>query len=126
MDGQFFAAFLPILIYTPLFVILFVLCLRRQECPDCGDPMSALKRTRRQWIEGGYLCPNCGCECNLAGKKVPTGAPGRRVSVVEVVGLTAALTVAAILLYFGFIRITAAPQAIVAAPAIAEPPPPLV
>ena len=31
--------------------------------------------TRRQWRAGGYLCPRCGCETNMAGQKVTADTP---------------------------------------------------
>jgi hypothetical protein len=115
-------AFLPLLLFAPFFLTLLVFSLRRQGCPDCGALMSSFKLTRRQWIEGGYLCRNCGCECTLAGRKVPAGSPVRRVSVAEVAGLSAALALAGVLLYAGFtLTGRAAATATVPPPIIAPP-----
>ena len=68
--------------FVPFFVILLFLVMRRQPpCPDCGEPFpriqSAFKNTKRQWIEGGYVCLKCGCEADTAGRKVAEGTPIR-------------------------------------------------
>jgi hypothetical protein len=64
----------PILMFVPFFVFLMAFVQRRRNCPDCGKPLSGLQspftKTRRQWLDGGYLCQNCGCETNLAGDRV--------------------------------------------------------
>ena len=53
--------------------------LHRVKCPDCGETLppflSPLKKTRRMWREGGYLCARCGCETNTAGQKVTADTP---------------------------------------------------
>ena len=45
------------------------------DCPTCDQPLSILQspltKTKRQWREGGYVCKNCGCQVDLAGKEVP-------------------------------------------------------
>jgi DNA-directed RNA polymerase subunit RPC12/RpoP len=79
-----------LLILTPFLAALaFVLfhALRRVRCPDCGDPLPVLyspfRKTRRMWRRGGYLCARCGCETDLAGRKVtadtavPPSAPAQ-------------------------------------------------
>ena len=47
------------------------------QCPDCGARLSGFQspftKTRRQWLEGGYLCRRCGCEVDLSGHKVEDG-----------------------------------------------------
>lgn len=67
----------PILIaFAPFFVVFVVLLfgMRRVKCPDCGATLpnfqSPFTKTKRQWLEGGYLCRNCGCESDLSGHKV--------------------------------------------------------
>lgn len=76
MDGLFSFS-LPVLLFIPFFVVLMAHCLRRKDCPECGSPLSGFQspftKTRRQWVEGGYLCQNCGCETDLAGNKVAAG-----------------------------------------------------
>ena len=86
MDEQTLAALLPLLMFVPFFVLLLGFGRRRRDCPDCGQPLpriqSPFTKTRRQWVEGGYLCGNCGYETDLAGQKVVTGTgprPGWRV-----------------------------------------------
>jgi len=73
-----------ILIVLAPFVVFFVaLALgvfgRRRACPDCGALLpvlcSPLEKTRRMWLEGGCVCPNCGCETDVAGRKVTTSTP---------------------------------------------------
>jgi len=53
--------------------------LRRVDCPDCGAPlpafMSPFRKTRRMWRAGGYLCARCGCETDMAGRKVADDTP---------------------------------------------------
>jgi hypothetical protein len=62
---------------SPLLVPLAIIvwqALRRRTCPDCAFPLpifySPLRKTRRMWRAGGYLCARCGCEADLAGRKV--------------------------------------------------------
>ena len=67
---------LPLLV--PLVFLLYY-ALHPVKCPDCGDTLpivcSPFKRTRRMWLAGGYLCARCGCETNMAGKKVTADTP---------------------------------------------------
>jgi hypothetical protein len=67
---------------SPLLVpLVFFLwyALRRVDCPDCGAPLpmfySPFRKTRRMWRAGGYLCARCGCETDMAGRKVTTYTP---------------------------------------------------
>ena len=67
---------------SPLLVpLVFFLwyALRRVDCPDCGAPLpplvSPFRKTRRMWRAGGYLCARCGCETDLAGRKVTADTP---------------------------------------------------
>jgi hypothetical protein len=66
-------------------VIVLVGSRRRTGCPDCGTPLpfvcSPFRKTRRMWLEGGCICPRCGCEMDAAWRKVeaetpPVGPPG--------------------------------------------------
>jgi hypothetical protein len=68
---------------TPFAVFFFVLLffgMRRVNCPDCGARLPCLQspftKTRRQWLEGGYLCGRFGCETDLAGHKIENGTAG--------------------------------------------------
>jgi hypothetical protein len=73
----------PILIsLLPLlvpFAFLFFQAFRLVKCPDCGETLpqfySPIKKTRRMWRAGGYLCARCGCETNMAGEKVTADTP---------------------------------------------------
>lgn len=73
---------LPLLPFVVFFVWFFLFGVRRgKSCPDCGKPLSSfqspLTKTKRQWIEGGFLCEHCGCEADLSGNKVAPGTPTR-------------------------------------------------
>jgi hypothetical protein len=72
----------PYLILLPFFVVFTVVFFggaRRVSCPDCGSRLPMLiapwKKTHRMWMAGGYLCPQCGCETNMAGVKVTADTP---------------------------------------------------
>jgi hypothetical protein len=73
-------------IYLPfgavvLFMVVYSVLMSRKECPSCGAKLelyqSPFKRTKRQWIEGGLVCRNCGCELDWRGRKIETGRPIR-------------------------------------------------
>jgi DNA-directed RNA polymerase subunit RPC12/RpoP len=72
----FFVVLLPFLV--PVAILLYH-ALRPVACPDCGAPlpalMSPLRKTRRMWRAGGYLCARCGCETDAAGRKVTADTP---------------------------------------------------
>ena len=86
MDGPF-AAYLPLLMFVPFFVFLVVSSRRRPDCPECGRARPAFQspfaKTWRRWVEGGYRCPACGCEADLAGRMVDAGTGPRRGSVLR-------------------------------------------
>ena len=67
---------LPLLPFAILWLLMFGLA-PGKPCPDCGEILpqvqSPFTKTKRQWIEGGYLCRNCGCEADYAGRKVVAG-----------------------------------------------------
>ena len=104
MSSPFFSVLVGIAPFVPFFVILLFCAMRRPKtCPDCGELLpriqSPFKMTRRQWMEGGYVCPQCGCQVDTAGRKVPANAPlrvGRFVTVI--VALTLVSVIGAILL----------------------------
>lgn len=80
MNSTLSSVLIGIIPFIPFFVIL--LRFRHpKSCPDCGRPLpgfiSPFKMTKRQWIEGGCLCPACGCDVDTAGRKVPAGSPLR-------------------------------------------------
>ena len=97
-----FDTFWPLLAIAPFFLFLVFHGMRRQPCPSCGTPLSGfqspLTKTRRQWIEGGYLCRRCGCESDLAGAPVPPDAGYRRVALFQAIVLVAAAVLPAIVL----------------------------
>lgn len=98
------SAMLPALMaFAPFFAILLFCAMRRQKpCPDCGEPLpetqSPFRRTRRQWLEGGYLCRKCGCEVDIAGRKVLAGTPLRVRSFVAGIVLLTLVAVPAVIL----------------------------
>lgn len=69
-------SFLPFLAF---FVILLVYALRRVPCPDCGETLPSIyspsQKTSRMWRSGGYLCAHCGCETDMAGRRVTADTP---------------------------------------------------
>ncbi|MHC4086891.1 MAG: hypothetical protein ACYSU3_12695 [Planctomycetota bacterium] len=70
--SSFLIGFVP---FVPFFVILF--SRRPKPCPNCSQLLprflSPFKKTKRHWIEGGCICPECGCDVDTAGRKVPAG-----------------------------------------------------
>ena len=95
-----------LVVFVLFFFLLFFFAIRRpRSCPACGESLSAFQspftKTKRQWWEGGYLCQTCGCESDLAGRRVAPGTPPRRTSVVNgVVTVAVAAIPAALLLAF--------------------------
>lgn len=83
---------LPLLPFAVFFAWFFLGILgSRKSCPDCGHRLSSLQspltKTKRQWIEGGFLCGHCGCESDIAGNKVAVGTPPKLRSLVIGMGL---------------------------------------
>lgn len=69
---------LPLAPFAVFFLWLFVFgAQNRLRCPDCGLSaprfQSPFTKSERQWSQGGFLCPDCGCESDMAGAKVPRG-----------------------------------------------------
>jgi hypothetical protein len=79
-----------------------------RTCPDCNRPLSPFQspwtKTKRQWIEGGYVCQNCGCEVNIYGGKVAAGTPPKRQSIVLGIGLVTLAVLGIVLLAMLFWR----------------------
>lgn len=80
MSDPFFTVLVVLAPFAVFFVALaFGVFGRRRGCPGCGEPLpvlsSPLGKTRRMWLEGGHLCPRCGCESDRAGRRVPADAP---------------------------------------------------
>src|SRR5262245_42869698 len=74
MDSPFAIALVP---FFAVAVVLVFFGMRRVNCPDCGAQLpnfqSPFTKTRRQWLQGGFLCRNCGCETDRSGRKVGDG-----------------------------------------------------
>jgi DNA-directed RNA polymerase subunit RPC12/RpoP len=70
---DFTLTLMPLIPFLFFFAFLF-LHARGINCPSCHSPMpvfqSPFNKTRRQWLVGGYRCPNCGCETDLKGRQV--------------------------------------------------------
>ena len=127
MDDPILALLIPWVVFLPFFICLFVFNWRRRDCPDCGRPLphfqSPFTKTRRQWVEGGFQCRDCGCETDLAGRKVAPGTVPRPGWLVRsVLLLLPPVVVAAVLLFliFRVSRQEPAPPPLVA-PAAAVP-----
>ncbi len=75
---------------------------RRRACPDCNKPLplfqSPFTKTKRQWFEGGFVCQDCGCEADVAGRKVQAGTPPQLRSIITGIGLLALTAVPAIVI----------------------------
>ena len=99
-------ALLPFAVF--LAWLLFFRMGRRKVCPDCNKPLPPLQspftKTKRQWVEGGYVCQNCGCETDSTGEKVPAGtAPSRR-SLIVGIGLLTLTAIPAVVLLTMLLR----------------------
>jgi hypothetical protein len=88
--------------------LFFVVLVRRKACPDCNEPLSPIQspftKTWRQWVEGGYVCQNCGCKVDIAGTKVPAGTAPQKRSIITGIGLLALAVIPAIVLLTLLIR----------------------
>lgn len=94
---------LPLLPFTVFFAWLMFFGMRNARvCPDCNKPLAAIQspftKTKRQWVEGGFLCRHCGCETDAAGRKIDVGTPPQRRSIVTTVGMLTLTLVPAIAL----------------------------
>jgi hypothetical protein len=111
----------PLLV--PLAFVLF-LTLRSVKCPDCGDPLplfySPFQKTRRMWRAGGYLCPRCGCETDMAGRKVTADTPPAAFPTLQWALLAVLLLVGVGLAAGGMLIRSAVPAVAVAAPPVVE------
>jgi hypothetical protein len=78
--------------FIVFFAWLFIFGMERAKtCPECHKPLPLLQspftKTKRQWLEGGYVCPNCGSESDRSGTKIPVGTPLNRRSFFVGIGL---------------------------------------
>jgi len=107
-------------------VLLFALhqVLRRVQCPDCGDTLpilySPFVKTRRMWRAGGYLCARCGCETDMAGRKITADTPPAPFPTLQWVMVAVLLMVGIGLGVGGLAMGRTVPVAAVAAPPIKE------
>jgi hypothetical protein len=83
---------IPLFPFAVFFAWLFFFGMGRgKSCPDCAKALplfqSPFTKTKRQWVEGGYVCQNCGCEVDIAGAKVAAGTAPQRRSIIIGIGL---------------------------------------
>lgn len=66
-----------------------------RNCPDCGTPLprfqSSATKTRAQWLRGGYLCSQCGCECDRKGNRLAANSDHRPAPLLGTVLVSTAL-----------------------------------
>jgi hypothetical protein len=66
----------PILVGIAPFIFFFLVLLMSsgRNCPDCGTSLPRLiwpqRKSKRQWFEGGWICPKCGIDIDWKGHKV--------------------------------------------------------
>jgi rubredoxin len=96
---------LPFLIAFAPFLLAFMFAINNQRCPDCETRLplliSPLTKTRRQWLEGGWICPKCGIDVDSNGQKVEMPHVvnwGKTLTVLPL--LIASLGVAIVLVYW--------------------------
>ena len=99
---------LPLLYFAIFFVWLFFNMQSRQPCPECGKVLSGIQspltKTKRQWIEGGFHCTNCGCESDISGDKVVTGTAPKAQSIYLGIALVTFAAVPAIVMFAVLLR----------------------
>lgn len=80
----------------------------RKSCPVCEKPLPRLQspfaKTKRQWLEGGYRCQQCGCETDLAGMKAVAGSAPSLRSYIVGAGLLAVTATPAVVLLTMLVR----------------------
>jgi len=66
-----------------------------RNCPECGTPLPRFQdpktKTKHQWLRGGYLCSQCGCQCDGAGNRLPANQASQPAPVLGTVMLTTAV-----------------------------------
>lgn len=92
----------------------------RKACPDCSRPLSRFQspftKTKRMWIEGGYLCSHCGCEVSMDGQKVSAGTAPQQRSVIRGIGILVIAVAPALVMLYLISQRTVAPPKLVASP----------
>jgi hypothetical protein len=85
-----------------VFFAWFFIGRARRSCPNCGRSLprtvSPFRKTRRQWLEGGWVCSHCGCEVNSAGEEVVAATAQNRRAMTLQVSLVAMVTALAVIL----------------------------
>jgi hypothetical protein len=134
MSDPWVGALMGILPFVVIFLpfYLWLLFGRRYHCPQCGHRLPSLispvTKTRRQWLEGGWICPNCGYEVDSHGEKVTMAwAPNWRNLWVQCAFLAGAVGVGILLICFTLHSLSPAaprdpePEQHPAAPIVAAP-----
>ncbi len=74
MDFSFVFIFLLVLI--PFW---FIYKQPAMNCPNCNKRLPTIgapwRKTRRQWVKGGYVCDSCQMEVDITGNAIPADAP---------------------------------------------------
>lgn len=74
MNDLWFSILVGILPFVVVFIpfYLWMMFGRRYHCPDCGTPLPwfGRRKSKRQWLEGGWICPTCGIDVDSKGRKV--------------------------------------------------------
>jgi hypothetical protein len=67
-----FVTFMAGLLGSVAVVLFLLVLLPAKKCERCGKD---LPKFRRKAMQGISTCPNCGCEVDHHGRKVPSGGP---------------------------------------------------
>lgn len=63
-----------------LLIMVIGLMQTPKECPDCGEPVPAVRKpaNSREAMWGGWTCPECGCEIDRKGRRIESRKKKRR------------------------------------------------
>lgn len=83
--------------WLPFVIVFLILFLSsRRNCPACGTPLPMLvspwTKTKRQWLEGGWVCPACGIDVDWRGRKVESSHKARWTTALLWIAFPAVLT----------------------------------
>lgn len=95
---------LVLIVFAPFFLLL-MFGLKRRHCPDCEAPLplliSPLTKTRRQWVEGGWVCRYCGIHVDSNGHKVEMPHVANRAKLLALLpALIASVGIVVVLIYW--------------------------
>jgi hypothetical protein len=127
-DSSLLIVFLPFLTF---FFFFFILAFNPVKCPGCGTRLSPFvspgAKTKRQWLEGGWTCPNCGIDVDWRGQKVemPHKVGWATIAIWSMIPVLLAVGIGLLCFLLTASTVTPAKPAFVRQPAAAQPPPPL-